>query len=86
MTTSEFISIKKSAFAPEFKQLIGLQKVEDRGDFLGDFGVLMHPGCPKQHQGATLQVFGNKHYIYTLYNKLILRTEVESGAKKAYRY
>lgn len=86
LTTTKLIEIKKSAFKPQFKDLVGLKKAPNHGDFLGDFGVLMHPGAAKVHQAEKLEVFGNKHYIYTLYEKLILRTTVDSGERIAYKY
>lgn len=86
MNTSNFLKIKMTAKKPEFKELIGLTERTDNASFIIDFCTLLHPNQAKTAQGSKVNVFTNKgHYIYTLYNTCILKTNVEKGTKTMYK-
>lgn len=85
MNNSAFIIIKMSAKKPEFKELIGLTE-NNNTSFIIDFCTLLHPNQAKEAQGSKVNVFTSKgHYIYTLYNTCILKTNVEKGTKTMYK-
>lgn len=83
MTKQEFLKAKLNSFKPEFKNLIGLEK-SARTSELMDFMTMLHPNQCKQGQGSKGEVFGKKHFIFTIYKTGILRTVVESGTKRFY--
>ena len=92
MTTSQFMQIKLSAKAADFKQLIGLQEVDTNAAFIMDFCSLLHPNQAKTAQGAKVNVFTDKaQYVYTLYKGAIVRTAIKNGIeaktnKTIYKY
>lgn len=85
MTKQEFLQAKLTSFKPQFKQLIGLIE-SSRTSELIDFITMLHPNQCKQVQGSKGEVFGRKHFVFTIYKTGILRTDVESGTKRFYPY
>lgn len=83
MTKQDFIKSKLNSFAPQFKELIGL-KESDKTSTLIEFMTMLHPNQSKQAQGSKGQVFGNKHFVFTIYTTGILRTVVHTGSKRFY--
>jgi len=81
MTKTEFIKAKKASFKPEFRDLIGLEKSQKTNELM-DFMAMLHPNQTKQGQGSEGEVFGNKHYVFTIYTTGILRTVVETTEKR----
>jgi len=85
MTKQEFLKAKFNSFQPIFKQLIGLTKSSKTNELM-DFMTMLHPNQCKQGQGCKGEVFGRKHYVFTIYTTGILRTVVETGAKRFYPF
>jgi len=85
MTQQDFLTANLDSFIPAFKQLIGL-KESPRTSELMDFMTMLHPNQSKQGQGSKGEVFGRKHFVFTIYTKGILRTVVETGTKRFYPY
>lgn len=85
MTTSQFLKIKLTAKQPEFKQLVGLKASNETSKLL-DFITLLHPNQAKTAQGSKAEVFGNEHYIFTIYTTGILRTEAGNNKRTFYKF
>ena len=84
MTSSEFIKVKLSGHKPQFKNLVSLTESGKTGTIL-DFCTRMHPNTTKMAQDSKCNVYTpKKHYIYTIYTKFILRTDVQTGNKILY--
>ena len=85
MTKQDFLKAKFSSFKPEFKQLIGLIKSEKTSELV-DFMTMLHPNQCKHAQGSKGEVFGKKHFVFTIYKTGILKTTVDTGVKRFYPY
>lgn len=83
MTKNTFLKAKINSYKPEFKNLIGLSESNKTSELL-DFMTMLHPNQCKQAQGSKGEVFGKKHYCFTIYVNCIIRTDVESGLKRLY--
>lgn len=78
---TEYIRIKKSALPLQFKQTIGLIPSLDN-EFIQDFALFMHPGSDFRTGGGKCTIYTKKEtYIYTLFNKEIIRTAVGTQKK-----
>lgn len=84
MNKAQFIQIKKSAIKPQFRDLVGLTESNNTSKLI-EFVTLLHPNVAKVAQGSQMQVFGNKHFVYTIYTTGILKTEVESKNRTFYK-
>ncbi len=84
MTTSEFIKVKMTGKKPQFKELIGLSESGETSKLI-DFMTMLHPNQCKQAQGSKGEVFGNSHYVFTIYKTAIVRTDVQSGNKLLFK-
>ena len=85
MTKQDFLQAKLKSFKPDFKQLIGLVE-SSRTSELMDFMTMLHPNQCKQGQGSKGEVFGRKHFVFTIYKTGILRTVTETGTRRFYPY
>lgn len=84
MTTSQFISISKTAKEPKFNELISLAPLSLTSQLI-DFCTLLHPNADKISQGNQCQVFSESgHYIYKMYKGCFVRTDVNTGKRKMY--
>lgn len=85
MTQSEFIKIKMTAHKPQFKDMIGMVE-SGKTSVLCDFMFYLHNGkstC-REAQGSNGKVYGDKTYVFTIYNNCIIRTCVDNGIKTKY--
>lgn len=80
LTKSEFLKIKLTARNPQFKELVGLVSSNDTQKLLS-FIELLHPNQPTVIGNGSIEVFGNKHFVFKIYTNRILKTEVETGRR-----
>lgn len=85
MNQAQFIKAKLTASKPQFKDLIGLTESGKTSDLI-DFCRLMHPTCSLDAQGSKCNVHtGKSHFVYTIYNGHILKTNVYTETKTIYK-
>jgi hypothetical protein len=81
---AEYVRIKKSALPLQFKKTLGLIPSLDN-EFIKGFALFMHPSADYIVGGGKCTIFTKKDtYIYTLFNKEIIRTAVASQKKVIY--
>lgn len=85
MTTSEFIKIKKSGFAIDFKMLVGLKKSNDCG-LLAEFLAAAYPDtCNAIANGYVIVNAGKFGISYQMYETGILKTNIENHKRTFYK-
>lgn len=85
MTTTDFLKVKINSVTPTFKDMIGLKEIDNTSKLL-NFITLLHPNQLKEVQGSKGTVWGKRFYVFTIYTTCIIRTDVEAGTKKMYKF